>query len=201
MALTALFAASLLSMSPTASAADLNLTDLDEQVLDFLDAREVAGNFFALGMPMDATMGGGMRIEGERPGFLAVDVRVMGSGDVTMRATTGIDAFGWWEGFDMTFGVALVGVADWKDQATYPGLGAALDFGMALHIGRVDWTYRLTRGINDTVVGRNLSEHETRVGFEVTDQIRVFGNLLLLNPDLHESRQQIAYGLGLTLSL
>ncbi len=199
MALTALIAASL--MTPSAEAGELNLTSVDEQVMDFLDARELSGNMFALGMPMDATMGGGLRLEGDRPGFLAVDVRAIGSGDVTLRATTGIDAFGWWDAFDMTFGLALVGAADWQEQATYPGLGAAFDFGMALHIGRVDWDYRLTKGFNDTVVGRNLSEHETRVGFDVTDQIHLFGNLLLLNPDLHESRQQVAYGLGMTLSL
>lgn len=199
MALTALIAATLLT--PTVEAGELNLTNVDEEVLEFLDAREVSGNFYALGMPMDATMGGGIRVEGERPGFLAVDVRAIGSGDVTMRATTGIDAFTWWDAFDMTFGLALVGAADWQEQQAYAGLGAAFDFGMALHVGRVDWNYRLTKGFNDTTVGRNLSEHETRVGFDVTDQIHVFGNLLLLNPDLHESRQQVAYGLGLTLSL
>ncbi len=199
MALTVLIATSLLT--PTVEAGELNLTTVDEEILDFLDAREVSGNFYALGMPMDATMGGGVRIEGERPGFLAVDVRAIGSGDVTMRATTGLDAFCWWDAVDLTFGLALVGAADWQDQQTYPGLGAAFDFGLALHLGRVDWNYRFTTGFNDTVVGRNLSEHEWRVGFDMTDQIHVFGNLLLLNPDLHESRQQAAYGVGMTLSL
>ncbi len=199
MALTALFAASLLS--PAAMAGDVGLAHLDTQVLDFLDAKEVAADFYGLGMPMDATMGGSFRIEGERPGFFTLDVRAIGSGDVTARAATGIDVFGWWDAFDLTLGLALVGAADWQEQQSYPGLGAAFDFGLGLHLGRVDLTYRATRGFNDTVVGRNLSEHETRMGFDVTDNIHVFGNLLLLNPDLHESRQQLAYGLGTRISM
>lgn len=199
MALTALLAASLLST--TASAGELSLTDVDDQVLEFLDAKAVSGNFYALGMPMDATMGGGILIEGERPGFLAVDVRAVGSGDVTMRATTGLDVFGWWDAFDLTLGVAVVGAADWQEQQAYPGLGAAFDLGVGLHLGRLDLNYRATKGLNDTVVGRNLSEHETRVGFDVTDQIHVFGNVILLNPDLHESRQSLAYGIGTRISL
>jgi len=200
MLFTAIAAASL--FSPTALADDgVGVTNLDEQVLDFLDAQEISGDFYALGMPMDATMGGGLRIEGERPGFMAIDLRAIGSGDVTARATAGIDAFGWWDAVDVTFGLALVGAADWKEQQSYPGLGAAFDFGAALHIGRLDYSYRYTRGFNDTVVGRNLAEHETRLGFDVTNQIHVFGNLLVLNPDMHESRRQVAYGIGTRISL
>ncbi len=201
MALTAIVAASLLSTPALAGDGHVGVADIDDQVLEFLDAKEVSGDFYALGMPMDATMGGGLRIEGERPGFLTIDMRAIGSGDVTARATAGIDAFGWWDAVDITFGLALVGAADWRDQETYPGLGAAFDFGAALHIGRLDYSYRYTRGFNDTVVGRNLAEHETRLGFDVTDQIHVFGNLLVLNPDMHESRRQVAYGIGTRISM
>lgn len=156
---------------------------------------------YLLAMPGDVTGGGAITFDGRRPGFLELDVRSQATGDWVGRATAGLDVFNRWERFDLTLGLVLAGAGDWHDMAIYPNLGAGLHAGVQGHLGRLHLGYRAYMPVSDNAPSRGLSEHQTRVGFDLTESFQLYGQAVVINPDVEGPERVGAYGLGVLLRL
>jgi hypothetical protein len=124
------------------------------------------------------------RMDGEHDGYVTAVARVDPTGCWIGRAGVGFDVFGGKDGVDLKLGLFLGGTGDVSDPARptlygRPTAGAEVLFG--LKIGRVYGWYRHTDGFAGPLEDR-LTEDELRLGFRVTDNVRVHGQYLIYNP-------------------
>ncbi|MCB9794868.1 MAG: hypothetical protein H6741_19355 [Alphaproteobacteria bacterium] len=155
---------------------------------------------YALAMPGDGTGGGAFRLRTHRNVFLNTEVRGQITGDWTGRAVAGFDVLGRAQRWDLTLGMALGGAGDWRERAVYGSLGAGFQWGAAWHRERLHLSYQSIRPLGDSAPCLGLDERELRVGYDVTDSLRVFGTALQLRPDLEEDARQGALGIGARLT-
>lgn len=121
------------------------------------------------------------RADGEHDGYVMAAMRVDPTGGWIGRTGIGIDVFGGRDGVDLKLGLFLGGTGDLSNHAMYgrPAAGAELQFGLG--IGRVYGWYRHVDGFAGPLEDR-LTEDELRIGFRITDHVRVHGQYLIYNP-------------------
>ncbi|MFZ5476502.1 MAG: hypothetical protein ACOZNI_06955 [Myxococcota bacterium] len=121
------------------------------------------------------------RVDGEHDGYLSANARIDPTGTWVGRAGVGVDVFGGAEGVDLKLGLFLGGTGDLVESSMLgrPAAGAEILFG--LKIGRVYGWYRHVDGFAGPLEDR-LTEDELRLGFRLTDHVRVHGQYLLYNP-------------------
>ncbi|MDP2315982.1 MAG: hypothetical protein Q8P41_24005 [Pseudomonadota bacterium] len=121
------------------------------------------------------------RVDGEHDGYVTTVVRIDPTGTWIGRAGIGLDVFGGKDGVDLKLGLFLGGTGDVTQSSMLgrPTAGAEVLFG--LNIGRVYGWYRHTDGFAGPLEDR-LTEDELRLGFEITELVRVHGQYLIYNP-------------------
>ncbi len=121
------------------------------------------------------------RVDGEHDGYVTTVARIDPTGMWIGRAGIGLDVFGGKDGVDLKVGLFLGGTGDLTESSMIgrPTAGAEVLFG--LKIGRVYGWYRHTDGFAGPLEDR-LTEDELRLGFRVTDTVRVHGQYLIYNP-------------------
>lgn len=121
------------------------------------------------------------RADGEHDGYVSANARIDPTGAWIGRAGIGVDVFGGGDGVDLKLGLFLGGVGDVTAPAMYgrPAAGAEVLFG--LKIGRVYGSYRHVDGFAGPLEDR-LTEDELRLGFRLTDDLRLHGQYLVYDP-------------------
>ena len=121
------------------------------------------------------------RMDGAHDGYLGVVTRIDPTGTWIGRAGVGLDVFGGRDGVDLKLGLFLGGTGNLAEPSMLgrPTAGAEVLFG--LNIGRVYGHYRHTDGFAGPLEDR-LTEDELRLGFRITDTVRVHGQYLVYNP-------------------
>lgn len=121
------------------------------------------------------------RMEGEKDAYVCVVTRIDPTGTWVGRAGVGFDVFGAGETVDLKLGLFLGGTGNAAALAMYgrPTAGAEVLFGLTF--GRVSGHYRHVDGFAGPLEDR-LTEDELRVGFRITDAVRVHGQYLIYNP-------------------
>ncbi len=121
------------------------------------------------------------RVDGEKDGYIGAVARVDPTGAWIGRAGVGFDVFGAGEGVDLKLGLFLGGTGDLSELSMIgrPTAGAEVLFGV--RIGRVFGSYRHVDGFAGPLEDR-LTEDELRLGFRITDMVRVHGQYLIYNP-------------------
>jgi hypothetical protein len=121
------------------------------------------------------------RMDGEHDGYVGVNLRVDPTGTWVGRAGIGVDLLGGGEGVDLKLGLFLGGTGDLADRSMIgrPAAGAELLFGVK--VGRVYGWYHHVDGFAGPLEDR-LTEDELRLGFAVTEKVRVHGQYLIYNP-------------------
>lgn len=125
------------------------------------------------------------RVEGEKDAYLMGAMRVNPWGEWLGRAGIGVDVLGEGDGLDLKLGLFVGGVGELGDtdfgigSASRPALGG--EFQIGARAGRVYGYYRHMDGMAGFAED-HLSENEFRVGFVLTDSIRVHGQYVVFNP-------------------
>jgi len=119
--------------------------------------------------------------EGKHDGYVNVAMRVDPTGAWIGHTGVGFDLFGGGSAVDLKLGLFLGAVGDLSEQAMFgrPAVGGEVTFG--LKFGRVYGHYRHLDGFAGPLEDR-LTEDELRLGFCLTDHVRVHGQLVALNP-------------------
>ena len=132
-------------------------------------------------MPKTVALDLRARVDGEHDGYVTTVARIDPTGTWIGRAGIGLDVFGGKDGVDLKVGLFLGGTGDLTESSMIgrPTAGAEVLFG--LKIGRVYGWYRHTDGFAGPLEDR-LTEDELRLGFRVTDTVRVHGQYLIYNP-------------------
>jgi len=132
-------------------------------------------------MPETVALDVRARMDGEHDGYVTTVARIDPTGTWIGRAGVGIDVFGGKDGVDLKLGLFLGGAGDLTQSSMIgrPTAGAEIQFG--LNIGRVYGWYRHTDGFAGPLEDR-LTEDELRVGFRISDTVRVHGQYLIYNP-------------------
>lgn len=153
-----------LALAPEAAAAPEFHVEANSQIMPETVALDVRG-----------------RVDGEKDGYLSAVTRIDPTGTWIGRAGIGFDVFGGGETVDLKLGLFLGGTGDLSDLSMVgrPTAGAELLFG--LKFGRVYGHYRHVDGFAGPLEDR-LTEDELRLGFRVTDAVRVHGQYLIYNP-------------------
>jgi hypothetical protein len=121
------------------------------------------------------------RVDGEHDGYLSANARIDPTGVWVGRTGIGFDVFGGRDGVDLKLGLFLGGTGDLSERSMLgrPAAGAELRFGVK--IGRVYGWYQHVDGFAGPLEDR-LTEDELRLGFRLTDKVRVHGQYLIYNP-------------------
>lgn len=121
------------------------------------------------------------RVDGEKDGYVGVVTRVDPTGAWIGRAGIGFDVFGGGETVDLKLGLFVGGTGNLADASLIgrPAAGAEIQFG--LKFGRVYGYYRHVDGFAGPLEDR-LTEDELRLGFRITDAVRVHGQYVIVNP-------------------
>lgn len=132
-------------------------------------------------MPETVTLDLRVQAEGKHDGYVNAALRVDPRGRWLGHAGVGLDLFGGGKTVDLRLGLFLGGVGDMSQDAMFgrPTVGGEVLFG--LKFGRVYGHYRHLDGFAGPLEDR-LTEDELRVGFGLTDHLRVFGQVVALNP-------------------
>lgn len=135
----------------------------------------------------------GARAEGKRDGYLLVAARVAPTGNWLGRAGIGVDLFGGRDGLDLKLGLFLGATGNAREPSIFgrPTAGAELQFGG--QIGRVYGWFRHLNGFSG-VLENHLTENELRIGFELTDHVRIHGQAVHFNP--REKEHDLGFGAG-----
>lgn len=132
-------------------------------------------------MPETVAFDLGARVEGEHDGYILADARIDPTGCWIGRAGIGIDVFGGREGVDLKLGLFLGGTGDIGARAMYGRPTAGGEVRVGVGIGRVYGWYQHVDGFAGPLEDR-LTEDQLRVGFRITDMVRVHGQYLVYNP-------------------
>lgn len=127
------------------------------------------------------------RVDGERDAYLSGIVRVDPTGAWVGRAGIGFDVFGRGDGLDLKLGLFLGGVGDFADPAMYGRPAAGAEVLLGVRFGRVFGSFRHVDGFAGPLEDR-LTEDELRLGFRITDHVRVHGQYLVYDPGATDPR-------------
>ncbi|GDX82338.1 hypothetical protein LBMAG42_41490 [Deltaproteobacteria bacterium] len=132
-------------------------------------------------MPENVTLDLRARAEGKHDGYVDVAVRVDPRANWLGHAGVGFDLFGGGKTVDLRLGLFLGGVGNVSQGALFgrPAVGGEVRFG--LKFGRVYGHYRHLDGFAGPLEDR-LTEDELRLGFCLTDNLRVHAQVIALNP-------------------
>lgn len=132
-------------------------------------------------MPHTVAVDARGRMDGEKDAYVTTVSRIEPTGAWIGRVGIGLDVFGGREGVDLKVGLFLGGAGDLANAPMYgrPTAGAELQFGRG--IGRVYGWYRHADGSAGLIEDR-LTEDELRLGFRITDAVRVHAQYLIYNP-------------------
>lgn len=135
-------------------------------------------------MPETVTLDLRARAEGKHDGYVDAALRVDPSGQWLGHAGVGLDVFGGGSVVDLRLGLFLGGVGDLSREAMFgrPAVGGEVLFG--LKFGRVYGHYRHLDGFAGPLEDR-LTEDELRLGFVLTEHLRVHGQVIAVNPGDH----------------
>jgi len=134
-------------------------------------------------LPANVALDARFRVEGKHDGYMLGAVRVDPTGAWIGRAGVGIDLLGGAEWLDVKVGLFLGGVGDVStSQVSMIGRPAAgFEGQIGSRIGRVYGYYRHMDGFAGPLEDR-LTEDELRVGFRITDDWRIHGQYVIMNP-------------------
>ena len=124
------------------------------------------------------------RVDGEHDGYIGGAMRVSPGGAWLGHAGVGLDVLGGGDAVDLKLGLFLGGTGDVSELAMYGRPAAGFEGLFGLRIGRVYGSYRHLDGFAGPLEDR-LTEDELRVGFALTDHLRLHGQYLLTNPGTH----------------
>lgn len=132
-------------------------------------------------MPETVTLDLRAQAEGKHDGYVNAALRVDPRGRWLGHAGVGFDLFGGGKMVDLRLGLFLGGVGDVSQDAMFgrPAVGGEVLFG--LKFGRVYGHYRHLDGFAGPLEDR-LTEDELRLGFCLTDHLRVHGQVIAVNP-------------------
>ena len=132
-------------------------------------------------LPSSATVDARARVDGEKDGYIGLAGRVDPTGTWLGRASIGVDVFGGGDTVDLKLGLFLGGTGTLADPALpgRPAAGAEIQFGLSF--GRIYGYYRHLDGFAGPLEDR-LTEDELRLGFRVSDAVRVHGQYVVVNP-------------------
>lgn len=133
------------------------------------------------------------RLEGDKDGYLLGAARVDPGGDWIGRLGVGFDVFGGGEELELRFGLFGGFTGNALDRTVFarPTMGGELQFGGK--VGRVYGFYRHLDGFSGMLEER-LTENELRLGFALTEEVRVHGQYVTFNPG--GDRLVQGFGLG-----
>ncbi|MBN1336529.1 MAG: hypothetical protein JXB39_11260 [Deltaproteobacteria bacterium] len=131
----------------------------------------------------------GVRLQGDKGGFLALEGRTVFREGWMGRGTVGIDLFGGSDAFDVTFGAFLGSHGTLCEPVVVVSPTVGLEFGIGLGIGPVQGRYRHIRGGSDAGRGPyTFAENEWRLGFRLPADVTVYGQVM---NTLHEHGQDV----------
>lgn len=133
------------------------------------------------------------RMEGEHDGYVMAAARLDPSGTWIGRTGIGFDVFGGGTGVDLRLGLFLGGTGDWTEPSLYGRPAAGAEAELAVRIRRVYGSFRHMDGFAGPLEDR-LTEDELRLGFRVTDHVKVHGQWLMLNPGDQTWRPSVGIG-------
>jgi hypothetical protein len=165
----------LLSLVAAAAAEDASTTEKKP------DAPEFHVEATSQIMPSTVALDLRARADGKHDGYVSAVMRVDPTGMWIGRAGVGVDVFGGGDGFDLKLGLFLGGTGDIRAHAMYGRPTAGAEALLGVKIGRVYGWYRHTDGFAGPLEDR-LTEDELRLGFRLTDTVRVHGQYLIYNP-------------------
>lgn len=121
------------------------------------------------------------RVDGEHDEHLSVNTRIDPTGTWVGRVGAGIDVFGGGDGLDLRLGLFLGGTGDLTDRSMRGRPAAGAEILLGVKVGRVYGWYRHVDGFAGPLEDR-LTEDELRVGYRITEKVRVHGQYLIYNP-------------------
>ena len=144
----------------------------------------------------------GVRLIGEHDAYLGAEMRYTPASDFAGvgRLGAGIDVLGGGS-WDLTLGLFLGTAGEWErtdvDAVLVATPIAGTEIGFGIDAGRVFGRYRWLAGIGGGPVDELLTENELTLGFEVTRQLHVYGQYVILSPG--ELDNQSGLGVGARL--
>ncbi len=146
-------------------------------------------------------MTGGVALLGARDSFLTAEGRLAPGGGWLGRVGAGFDLLGGSD-LDLRLGLFMGGRGVWPDGQADSQVITGGTLGIGGRLGRLYGQYRWIGGFGATELHSLHTENELTVGFRVVDELRVYGQVLFLDPgDARWGEREQALGLGVAWRL
>ena len=144
------------------------------------------------------------RYVGDKDAYVGAELRYMPHNDLLWagRVGAGFDVLGG-GGVDLTLGLFVGSAGEWDASqgraVLYAAPIAGTEIGFGVDLGRVFGKYRWLGGIGGGPIDDLLTENELTVGFELFENVQIFGQYLVLDPGERETSNGL--GLGVQAAL
>ncbi len=130
----------------------------------------------------------------ENDAYFGVEGRYAPGGHWVGRGGAGLDLLGGSKA-DLKLGLFLGGTGNGPDANAESVFGTEVSFG--LNAGSVFARYRLLAGLGSSDLAKLHSENELMLGFDLVESLRIYGQLLVIDPTADSS--ETAAGLGVSV--
>jgi hypothetical protein len=150
----------------------------------------------------DAVISAALRLESEGAPYLSVEGRSLTSGQWVGRGTIGVDVLGRYDLIDVDLGFTLATGGQWREADFYAQPGLGFEAGLGVNLGRLHGQYRIVAPFGEENIKHVAREHRWRLGFDVLEDLQVFGEAMVLDEKVDATNWEAAgaYGIGAKLT-
>jgi len=154
------------------------------------------------GMHDDAVISAALRLESEGAPYLSLEGRTLTDGQWVGRGTIGVDVLGRFDLIDADVGFTLATGGQWQESDFYAQPGLGFEAGLGLNISRLHAQYRMVAPFGQEDIVHVTREHRWRLGFDVLQDLQVFGEAMVLDEKVDAVNWEAAqaYGIGAKLT-